>query len=324
VKTLVAVSAGVVAGAVLVGGGVAADRLVLSGDGDSAARSSPTAEPSTQERTGSDLTQDQVQYLAMSQPATAGLQGFLAALNSLPESDNTWNDNESLRQTVYQTLDTFVSSLTSRSWTSMVQPSIDTLVSALRDYRKAVADSYDPSQLAAPQAAGALTATQTAADAVRTALGLPQLPGHGAATVPPASVQTSPSPAADYSANGLTCQAREGVPDDKPPAKVATADLDGDGAPERIFLHRCAERTDGGNLHPGQFWVVFSAGAPFPTPDYSWGDKLLVRGSRVEIDSSSYSANAPRCCPDMLTRETFKWTGTRLVRTAKTVGPGQP
>jgi hypothetical protein len=99
-------------------------------------------------------------------------------------------------------------------------------------------------------------------------------------------------------------------------------DFTGDGVPDAVVAVRCD--TGAGNPPSAVFAVLATPNGPAVQArlvDARSGEvvrDLRLRGADLSVASLGYSANAPRCCPDLRITRAFHWDGQRFAPRATT------
>ncbi|MFI6291411.1 hypothetical protein ACIBEJ_07465 [Nonomuraea sp. NPDC050790] len=105
---------------------------------------------------------------------------------------------------------------------------------------------------------------------------------------------------------------------------AAVGDLTGDGGRETVVVSSCPSPTASNPL----IAFVYDGAAKPSNPRllgalgknrYFKSLKVTVRGGRVHLHGKALSDAAPRCCPDLVVSQTYRWDGKKLRRTAETV-----
>jgi hypothetical protein len=102
---------------------------------------------------------------------------------------------------------------------------------------------------------------------------------------------------------------------------AAVGDLTRDGRRETVVVSSCPSPTSSNPL----IAFVYD-GASKPSAPHLLGKlgknryfkslKVAIRGGRVHLHGKAVSDRAPRCCPDLIVSQTYRWDGTKLRRTA--------
>lgn len=103
---------------------------------------------------------------------------------------------------------------------------------------------------------------------------------------------------------------------------AAVGDLTRDGRRETVVVSSCPSPTSSNPL----IAFVYS-GASLPSNPHLLGKlgtnryfkslKVSIKGGRVHLDGKALSDQAPRCCPDLIVSQTYRWDGAKFRRTAE-------
>ncbi|MEU7744558.1 hypothetical protein [Nonomuraea sp. NPDC049158] len=102
---------------------------------------------------------------------------------------------------------------------------------------------------------------------------------------------------------------------------AAVGDLTRDGRRETVVVSSCPTSTSSNPL----IAFVYD-GASKPSAPHLLGKlgknryfkslKVAIRGGRVHLQGKALSDQAPRCCPDLIVSQTYRWDGTQFRKTA--------
>ncbi|MCA2180193.1 hypothetical protein LDL08_28830 [Nonomuraea glycinis] len=105
---------------------------------------------------------------------------------------------------------------------------------------------------------------------------------------------------------------------------AAVGDLTRDGRRETVVVSSCPSPTSSNPLIA--FVYDGAAGSSVPHLLGKLGEnryfrslKVRIRGGHVRLYGKAVSEKAPRCCPDLIVSQTYRWGGATLRRTAETV-----
>ncbi|MEV1240600.1 hypothetical protein [Nonomuraea sp. NPDC049750] len=102
---------------------------------------------------------------------------------------------------------------------------------------------------------------------------------------------------------------------------AAVGDLTRDGKRETVVVSSCPSSTSSNPL----IAFVYDAASKPSTPRllgklgknrYFKSLKVAIQGGRVQLHGKALSDQAPRCCPDLMVSQTYKWDGTQFRKTA--------
>ncbi|MFI9561526.1 hypothetical protein [Nonomuraea endophytica] len=106
-------------------------------------------------------------------------------------------------------------------------------------------------------------------------------------------------------------------------ARVAAAgDLTRDGRRETVVVSSCPSPTSSNPLIAFVYDGVSKPSAPhllgkLGTNRYYKSVKVSIRGGLVHLRGKVVSDRAPRCCPDLMVSQTYRWDGAKFRRTAE-------
>ncbi|MFC4014226.1 hypothetical protein ACFOY2_43865 [Nonomuraea purpurea] len=103
---------------------------------------------------------------------------------------------------------------------------------------------------------------------------------------------------------------------------AAVGDLTRDGRRETVVVSSCPSSTSSNPLIAFVYDGASKPSAPrllgkLGKNRYFKSLKVAVRGGRVHLNGKALSDQAPRCCPDLIVSETYRWDGTQFRRTAE-------
>ncbi|MFI6504715.1 hypothetical protein [Nonomuraea typhae] len=102
---------------------------------------------------------------------------------------------------------------------------------------------------------------------------------------------------------------------------AAVGDLTHDGKRETVVVSSCPSPTASNPM----IAFVYDGSAPPPAPRllgrlgenrYFTSLKVTIRGGSAHLRGKALSDRAPRCCPDLIVSQSYRWDGTKLRRTA--------
>lgn len=103
---------------------------------------------------------------------------------------------------------------------------------------------------------------------------------------------------------------------------AAVGDLTRDGKPETVVVSSCPSPTSGNPV----IAFVYDGAAKRSAPRllgalgknrYFKSQNVTIRKGQVHLRGKVVSARAANCCPDLIVRQTYKWNGTKFLRTAE-------
>ncbi|NUP77270.1 MAG: hypothetical protein HOV96_06955 [Nonomuraea sp.] len=102
---------------------------------------------------------------------------------------------------------------------------------------------------------------------------------------------------------------------------AAVGDVTRDGRRETVVVSSCPSPTSGNPLIAFVYDGAAKPTAPrllgkLGTNRYFKSLKVTIRDGRVHLHGKALSDRAPRCCPDLIVDQTYRWDGTKLRRTA--------
>lgn len=104
---------------------------------------------------------------------------------------------------------------------------------------------------------------------------------------------------------------------------AAVGDLTRDGRRETVVVSSCPSPTSSNPLIAFVYDRSPASGSPIPHLLGKLGEnryfrslKVTIRGRHVHLYGKAVSDRAPRCCPDLIVSQTYRWNGTTLRRTA--------
>ncbi len=105
---------------------------------------------------------------------------------------------------------------------------------------------------------------------------------------------------------------------------AAVGDLTRDGRRETVVVSSCPSPTSSNPLIAFVYDGASRSSAPhllgkLGENRYFRSLKVKIRGGHVRLYGEAVSKKAPRCCPDLIVSQTYRWGGATLRRTAETV-----
>jgi hypothetical protein len=105
---------------------------------------------------------------------------------------------------------------------------------------------------------------------------------------------------------------------------AAVGDLTRDGKRETVVVSSCPSPTSSNPLIAFVYDGASGSSAPhllgkMGENRYFRSLKVSIRGGNVRVYGKAVSGKAPRCCPDLIVSQTYRWGGETLRRTAETV-----
>ncbi|MFD1537413.1 hypothetical protein [Nonomuraea guangzhouensis] len=103
---------------------------------------------------------------------------------------------------------------------------------------------------------------------------------------------------------------------------AAVGDLTGDGKPETVVVSSCPSPTSGNPV----ISFVYDGAAKRSAPHllgalgknrYFKSQTVAIRKGQVHLRGKVVSDRAANCCPDLMVSQTYKWNGTKFLRTAE-------
>ncbi|MEV4898461.1 hypothetical protein AB0K48_54925 [Nonomuraea sp. NPDC055795] len=103
---------------------------------------------------------------------------------------------------------------------------------------------------------------------------------------------------------------------------AAVGDLTRDGRRETVVVSSCPSPTSSNPLIAFVYDGVSKPSAPrllghLGKNRYFKSMKVSTRGGLVHLRGKVISDRAPRCCPDLVVSQTYRWDGTKFRRTAE-------
>jgi hypothetical protein len=103
---------------------------------------------------------------------------------------------------------------------------------------------------------------------------------------------------------------------------AAVGDLTRDGRRETVVVASCPSSTSSNPLIAFAYDEASSSSAPrllgkLGENRYFKSLKVTIRGGHVHLYGKAVSDQAPRCCPDLIVSQTYRWDGAKLRRTAE-------
>ncbi|MEU6721622.1 hypothetical protein ABZ897_60170 [Nonomuraea sp. NPDC046802] len=103
---------------------------------------------------------------------------------------------------------------------------------------------------------------------------------------------------------------------------AAVGDLTRDGRHETVVVSSCPSPTSSNPLIAFVYDGASKPSAPrllgkLGKNRYFKSLKVATRGGRVHLHGKALSDQAPRCCPDLIVSQTYRWDGTQFRRTAE-------
>jgi flavin-binding protein dodecin len=105
---------------------------------------------------------------------------------------------------------------------------------------------------------------------------------------------------------------------------AAVGDLTHDGRRETVVVSSCPSSTSSNPL----IAFVYDEASSVPSTPHLLGKlgknryfkslKVAIRGGRVHLYGKALSDRAPRCCPDLIVSQTYRWDGAKFRSTAET------
>jgi hypothetical protein len=102
---------------------------------------------------------------------------------------------------------------------------------------------------------------------------------------------------------------------------AAVGDLTRDGKRDTVVVSSCPSSTSSNPLIAFVYDGASKPSAPrllgkLGKNRYFRTLKVAIRGGSVHLHGKAISDRAPRCCPDLIVGQTYRWDGTRFRRTA--------
>jgi len=102
---------------------------------------------------------------------------------------------------------------------------------------------------------------------------------------------------------------------------AAVGDLTRDGKRETVVVSSCPSSTSSNPLVAFVYDGASKPSAPrllgkLGKNRYFKSLKVAIQGGRVQLHGKALSDQAPRCCPDLMVSQTYKWDGTQFRKTA--------
>ncbi|MFI9590149.1 hypothetical protein [Nonomuraea sp. NPDC052265] len=103
---------------------------------------------------------------------------------------------------------------------------------------------------------------------------------------------------------------------------AAVGDLTRDGRPETVVVSSCPSPTSGNPMIAFVYDGASRRSAPRLIGElgknrYFKSQNVTVQQGQVQLSGKVVSDRAPRCCPDLLVRQTYKWNGKAFQRTSE-------
>ncbi|MGV9309683.1 hypothetical protein ACWDLG_40500 [Nonomuraea sp. NPDC003727] len=103
---------------------------------------------------------------------------------------------------------------------------------------------------------------------------------------------------------------------------AAVGDLTRDGRRETVVVSSCPSTTSSNPLIAFVYDGASKPSAPrllgkLGKNRYFKSLKVAIRGGRVHLHGEALSDQAPRCCPDLIVSQTYRWDGTQFRRAAE-------
>lgn len=105
---------------------------------------------------------------------------------------------------------------------------------------------------------------------------------------------------------------------------AAVGDLTHDGQPETVVVSSCPSPTSGNPVISFVYDGASKRSAPrligaLGKNRYFKSQNVTIRHGQVQLSGKVVSDRAPNCCPDLIVRQTYKWNGTKFLRTSEKV-----
>ncbi|WP_433511668.1 hypothetical protein ACQP2T_49050 [Nonomuraea sp. CA-143628] len=102
---------------------------------------------------------------------------------------------------------------------------------------------------------------------------------------------------------------------------AAVGDLTRDGKRETVVVSSCPSSTSSNPLIAFVYDGASKPSAPrllgkLGKNRYFKSLKVAIQGGRVQLHGKALSDQAPRCCPDLMVSQIYKWDGTQFRKTA--------
>ncbi|MFI7112157.1 hypothetical protein ACIBK9_38010 [Nonomuraea sp. NPDC050227] len=103
---------------------------------------------------------------------------------------------------------------------------------------------------------------------------------------------------------------------------AAVGDLTRDGRPDTVVTSSCPSPTAGNPVLAFVYDGASRRSAPrligtLGKNRYFKTQTVAIQNGEVRLSGKVVSDKAPRCCPDLLVRQTYKWTGKAFKRTSE-------
>ncbi|MFI7452199.1 hypothetical protein ACIBQX_32210 [Nonomuraea sp. NPDC049714] len=103
---------------------------------------------------------------------------------------------------------------------------------------------------------------------------------------------------------------------------AAVGDLTRDRRRETVVVSSCPSSTSSNPLIAFVYDEASSSSAPrllgkLGENHYFRSLKITIRGGHVHLYGKAVSDRAPRCCPDLIVSQTYRWDGAEFRRTAE-------
>ncbi|MER6949996.1 hypothetical protein ABT294_38870 [Nonomuraea sp. NPDC000554] len=103
---------------------------------------------------------------------------------------------------------------------------------------------------------------------------------------------------------------------------AAVGDLTRDGKPETVVVSSCPSPTSGNPTISFVYDGASKRSAPrligaLGKNRYFKTQNVTIQNGQVDLSGKVVSDKAPNCCPDLIVRQTYKWNGTKFLRTSE-------